>query len=108
MQLSPRHADRSGRKRQDAPGAAGSRCIDGKPFGPPGQEVPTPNLTPGGELAAWSEQGFFTTMRTGMTPEGRILNDDMPWKYFGQMSDDELRAVWMYLQSLPALEQGGL
>lgn len=82
--------------------------LNGKPFGPPGQEVPTPNLTPGGELASWSEQGFFTTMRTGMTPESRILNDEMPWKYFGQMSDDELKAVWMYLQSLPALEQGGL
>jgi hypothetical protein len=31
----------------------------------------------------------------------------MPWKYFGKMSDDELKALWMYLQSLPALEQGG-
>lgn len=82
--------------------------LNGQPFGPPGQEVPSPNLTPGGELASWSEQGFFTTMRTGMTPEGRILIEEMPWKYFGQMSDDELRAVWLYLQSLPALEQGGL
>jgi hypothetical protein len=32
--------------------------------------------------------------------------DFMPWKYFGQMTNDELRAVWMYLQSLPPLEQG--
>jgi hypothetical protein len=31
----------------------------------------------------------------------------MPWKYFGQMTDDELKALWMYLQSLPAQEQGG-
>jgi mono/diheme cytochrome c family protein len=81
--------------------------LNGKPFGPPGQEVPTPNLTPGGEMASWSEEDFFTTMRTGVTPGGGQLNEEMPWKYFGQMSDDELRAVWLYLKSLPALEQGG-
>ena len=65
-----------------------------------------PNLTPGGEVAFWSEEQFMATLRTGVTPSGHKLNEYMPWKYFGQMTDDELRAVWMYLQSLPALEQG--
>jgi mono/diheme cytochrome c family protein len=81
--------------------------LNGVPFGPPGQEVPSPNLTPGGELSAWSEQDFFTTIRTGVAPGGHRLSDDMPWKYFGQMTDEELKAVWLYLQSLPALKQGG-
>jgi hypothetical protein len=45
-------------------------------------------------------------MRTGITPGGKQLIDFMPWEYFGQMTDDELKAVWMYLQSLPALPQG--
>jgi mono/diheme cytochrome c family protein len=80
--------------------------LNGAPFGPPGQEVPTPNLTPGGELASWSEEDFITTMRTGVTPYGRQIDEEMPWKYFGQMSDEELRAVWLYLKSLPALGQG--
>jgi mono/diheme cytochrome c family protein len=65
-----------------------------------------PNLTPGGEVAFWSEAQFMATLRTGVTPGGHQLNDYMPWKYIGQMTDDELRAVWLYLQSLPALEQG--
>jgi len=30
----------------------------------------------------------------------------MPWKYYGQMTDDELRALCLYLRSLPALPQG--
>ncbi|HEU0291453.1 MAG TPA: c-type cytochrome [Anaerolineales bacterium] len=64
------------------------------------------NLTPGGEMKGWSEEDFITTMRTGVTPSGHQLKDVMPWKYFGQMTDDELKAVWMYLQSLPALPQG--
>jgi mono/diheme cytochrome c family protein len=82
--------------------------LNGAPFGPPGQEVPTPNLTRGGELAAWPEEGFIKTMRTGVTPFGRNLIEEMPWKYYGQMTDDELKAVWAYLQSLPALPQGGV
>lgn len=64
------------------------------------------NLTPGGEMKGWSEEDFIATMRTGVTPNGHQLKDVMPWKYFGQMTDSELKAVWMYLQSLPALGQG--
>ncbi len=65
-----------------------------------------PNLTPGGELSHWSEDEFMTTLRNGVTPSGHQLKDVMPWKYFGQMTYDELKAVWIYLQSLPPLPQG--
>ena len=61
-----------------------------------------PNLTPGGELRAWTEEQFITTMRTGVTPSGTEMNY-MPWQYKGQMTDDELKAVWAYLMSLPEL-----
>ena len=64
------------------------------------------NLTRGGEMGYWTEEQFITTMRTGIKPDGHPLNEFMPWKYFGQMTDAELKAVWLYLQSLPALEQG--
>lgn len=64
------------------------------------------NLTPGGEMKGWSEKDFITTLRTGITPGGHQMIEVMPWKYFGQMTDHELKAVWMYLQSLPALPQG--
>ena len=79
--------------------------LNGAPFSLPGQEVLTPNLTPGGPLAAWSDQDFFTTMHTGLASGGRHLDEQMPWKFYGQMTDEELRAVWLYLQSLPAMEQ---
>jgi mono/diheme cytochrome c family protein len=70
------------------------------------QKYLAPNLTPGGELHSWSETQFMETLRTGVTPSGHHLINVMPWKYFGQMTDDELKAVWLYLQSLPALPQG--
>lgn len=65
-----------------------------------------PNLTTGGELGSWSEKDFITTLRTGVNPGEHHLTDFMPWKYFGEMTDEELRAVWLYLRSLPALAQG--
>ncbi len=39
-------------------------------------------------------------MRTGVTPEGRQLrNQYMPWQAIGQLSDDELRAILLYLKN---------
>jgi len=80
----------------------GQQLAGGKP-GDPASPL-APNLTPGGELRAWSEADFIKTLRTGVTPSGTVLPDRfMPWKHKGQMSDDELKAVWAYLQSLPPL-----
>lgn len=80
----------------------GVQLAGGKPA-QPGSPL-APNLTPGGELQAWSAADFITTLRTGVTPSGTQLPDQfMPWKHKGQMTDDELNAVWMYLQSLPKL-----
>ena len=61
------------------------------------------NLTPGGELIGWDEADFFTAMREGRTPDGRQLSDAMPWKGLGNLTDDELRAIWLYLQAQPKL-----
>ena len=80
--------------------------FNGKTISEGGPKYLAPNLTPGGEVAFWSEEQFIATMRTGITPGGKQLKDVMPWKYFGQMTDDEQKAVWLYLQSLPALPQG--
>ena len=80
--------------------------FDGQTVQLDGPPVLTPNLTPGGELRFWSEEDFITTVRTGVTPGGKQLRSEMPWKYLGQMTDNELKAVWLFLQSLPALPQG--
>ncbi|HLE15060.1 MAG TPA: c-type cytochrome [Anaerolineales bacterium] len=63
------------------------------------------NLTPGGELANWTFEDFEQVMRFGVTPENRqILSDDMPWTSFKQLNDIEIKAIWSYLQSIPAVE----
>jgi hypothetical protein len=48
------------------------------------------------------EEESITTMRTGVTPSGRQLDPEfMPWKEFGQLGEEELRGIWLYLSSLP-------
>jgi mono/diheme cytochrome c family protein len=64
------------------------------------------NITPGGEISAWSEVDFFKTMRTGINPAGKHLDSFMPYKYIGKLSDDELKAIYVYLKSVPAAAMG--
>ena len=78
------------------PGLAGGR-ISGT--------VPAANITPTG-LSAWSEADFTRAMRTGVRPDGRRLATVMPWPYFAQMTDDELRAIWRFLQTVPPRPTG--
>ena len=76
------------------------------PMAPP-EFPPALNLTPGGELQGWSDEMFINTLRIGVTPSGHQFNNlYMPWKLLGQMTDDELKAVFLFLRSLPAKEQG--
>ncbi|MDF2189434.1 c-type cytochrome [Paraflavitalea sp. CAU 1676] len=59
----------------------------------------TPNLTPDattGRLAGWSQEQFIQRFR-----QGRINpHSPMPWPSYSRMSDDELKALFKYLQSL--------
>lgn len=60
-----------------------------------------PNVTSSGVAGQWSEAEFIAAMRTGQRPDGRRLSDAMPWRAIGQASDEELKQLWAYLQSLP-------
>jgi mono/diheme cytochrome c family protein len=60
---------------------------------------PAPDLTSGGPLASWTEAEFLTAMRTGVAPDGQTIDPDfMPWQSFGKLYDEELQALWIYLQ----------
>jgi len=62
---------------------------------------PVPDLTLTGHINKWSPDDFIAAMRTGKTPENKILSDFMPWKVFGKVStDDELKAIYAYLHTL--------
>jgi mono/diheme cytochrome c family protein len=83
------------------PAFSGGPIPGGDPSWPPAA-----NLTPGGNLVNWTEAEFIDAFRTGIRPEGERFDEAMPYEAVGRMSDDELKAIWLFLQSLPAIESG--
>jgi len=63
----------------------------------------TPNLTPDVEtsrLKDWAEQAFINRFR-----QGRIYETSpMPWGPFSRLDEVELKALYRYLQSIPAVK----
>jgi mono/diheme cytochrome c family protein len=64
------------------------------------EDTPAANITPGGELAYWTEEDFIKAVRDGIHPGGRTLDGGMP-RY--KTTDQDLRDIFAYLMSLPAL-----
>jgi mono/diheme cytochrome c family protein len=84
------------------PGLSGGRLP-----GTPPEIPPATNLTPGGAMQGWTEDDFKRALRAGRRPNGSELDPFMPWRAAGQMTDDEIRALWLYLQSVPPKATGG-
>lgn len=62
------------------------------------------NLTPDPSgLGNWSENQFMYAIRNGKykgLPESRPLLPPMPWEMYRYMNDEELKAIFAYLQSI--------
>jgi mono/diheme cytochrome c family protein len=67
----------------------------------------TANLTPDQAtgLGSWTEEMFMKAIRTGKHQgEGRAILPPMPWPMYRQMTDDDLKAIFAYLRSLPPIK----
>ncbi len=64
------------------------------------------NLTPDPNtgLGIWTEDMFLKAMRTGRhMGVGRPILPPMPWQNLAALDDDDLRAIYAYLRSIPAI-----
>jgi hypothetical protein len=64
------------------------------------------NLTPDEAtgLGSWTEKMFIDAIRNGKHQgTGRPILPPMPWSAYMNMTDDDLKAVFAYLQSLPPI-----
>lgn len=62
----------------------------------------TPDMHTG--LGIWSEEMFIQTMRTGKhMSAGRDILPPMPWQNLSELKDEDLKAVYAYLRSLPPI-----
>jgi mono/diheme cytochrome c family protein len=79
------------------PDFSGGVVFEGEP-GMKGKFI-TPNLTPDkgtGLIAEWSEKTFVDRFRRGRYYEG----SPMPWESFSRMTDNDLKAIYRYLQTV--------
>jgi mono/diheme cytochrome c family protein len=61
-----------------------------------------PDLRPRGAYAHVDAAEFVQILRTGVNAAGQPMDPEhMPWPNFARMTDAELAAIWMYLESLP-------
>jgi cytochrome c553 len=61
------------------------------------------NLTPDrdtGLAKDYTEASFIKALRTGKTPDGGSILPPMPWQNYAKMTDEDLKALWAYLQSI--------
>ena len=67
----------------------------------------TPNITPDKEtgIGRWSEQDFTRAMRFGMSPDGDHYYPAFPYPSYTKLSDDDIRALWIYLKARPPIMQ---
>ena len=60
----------------------------------------TPDINSG--LGIWTEDLFVRTMRTGKhMGVGRDIRPPMPWQGIGTLNDDDLKAIYAYLRTVP-------
>jgi mono/diheme cytochrome c family protein len=67
----------------------------------------TANLTPDPEtgLGKWTADTFIQALRTGKHEGvGRPILPPMPYPWFAQATDEDLRAIFAYLQSIPPVK----
>lgn len=66
------------------------------------------NLTPDKEtgLGTWTEDMFVRALQTGkhLGGEGRVIMPPMPWSFIGALDVADLKAIFTYLQSIPAIK----
>ncbi|TNJ44638.1 diheme cytochrome c-553 [Tamlana fucoidanivorans] len=66
------------------------------------------NLTPDATgIGTWSEEQFLTCIKKGLykgLENSRPLLPPMPWEHYKNFTNDDLKAIFAYLKSIPAVE----
>lgn len=67
----------------------------------------SPNITPDKEtgIGSWTEADFVRALKHGRNPKGQNYFPVFPYVYFSNVTDDDARAIYAYLQSIPAVHQ---
>jgi mono/diheme cytochrome c family protein len=92
------HTDR----KQKAAALAGGRRFE-TPLG----TFVTPNISADRKtgIGSWGEQDFARALRDGVSPRGEHYYPAFPYTSYTRLSDQDIRALYVYLQSRPAVRR---
>lgn len=67
---------------------------------PDGSMVTAPNITPNG-IGEYTDEQLATIITEGKRPDGSAMHPPMPYGFFANMKADDVKAIILYLRSLP-------
>ncbi|WP_353472843.1 c-type cytochrome [Salipiger sp. H15] len=62
------------------------------------------NITPGGEVAGWSDAELMRAIREGIRPDGSLIGPPMPFTMYRDLGDDDLASIVAFLRTIPAVD----
>jgi len=73
--------------------------------GQPNQVV-APNISPDKDtgIGDWSDEEIIRAIKEGIGKNERLLNPEMPSRYFHSLGDDELHSIVLYLRRIPPVK----
>jgi mono/diheme cytochrome c family protein len=85
----------------------GDPLAGGRPLATPFGTFYTPNISSHATagIGAWSESQFREALHSGITPDGESYYPAFPYTSYTRIAAQDVRALWLYLKSLPASSQ---
>jgi len=84
------------------PDGSGGLKVSWRPFG----TLWVRNITPDREtgIGTWSDAAIARAVRSGLTPDGRVLHwQGMIWDHASNWDEEDIRALIAYLRKIPAV-----
>ncbi|MEO1018890.1 MAG: cytochrome c, partial [Pseudomonadota bacterium] len=88
-------------------GTKGDDFAGGLPLNTPFGQVFSRNITPDKDtgIGDWSLDDFKQTMWQGKSKDGAYLYPTMPFPFYTTVTDDDIEAIWAYLQTLEPINK---
>lgn len=85
----------------------GEFMAGGLPFDTPFGTLYSTNISPDPEtgIGSWSQRDLLNSMRHGVRPSGEHLYPAFPYTAFTKISNEDVLAIYVYLQSIPPVAQ---
>ncbi|GAB2904575.1 cytochrome c [Paraburkholderia jirisanensis] len=79
----------------------------GLPMETPFGTLYSPNITPDVQygIGSWSADAFFKMLRTGKSPDGKLIYPAMPIAAYTKVTREDSDAIFAYLKSVPPVRQ---